>query len=536
MKKIIVVLVVIVVVIDASFICVNAKNVFKADVTSTVGDSQVKYNNIAINNEFTGKSAFVVDDISKGFGECIYNKTNVIEVKVKFYHKLSTTAYKVKNGKQKEYCLGLSENYAEDNFCRVKYLPQGSNVDGLNDSMYIKHKKLWQKCIFQNDRFKFIPLEDELNNELEKYRDKIIDYGVNIYASNDGEQFKRLDTELKIEKISPDVMDAVSCGTDYFYERLYAKVVPKDVRYIKIQINEVAEFLTDDGESIEGESMAFVSSIKFTLNTDDDNEDEVDKNSKKISNVTQEKAIGDVEEEVIYKLRKPRKKVVYIDSEDEIIPKIKVPRRPFVGASVYNEDSVEEKKVYRRKKPYKKKKKVFYIDEDDNVGEVANVNEVKKRKHKNVGKIKENNLEENDNFINDLQYSNVVDVQPNTSNIVIPTKNKLKKLHNSNKKLKKKFKRKSAKKFNYLDSDIMEAQMLEAAAENIRLDDVENDGVGQSGTSEILINEAEQQIEEDRQAKVERTISKIYLSGLLLALGSVFTYDKLGFLKRLFIR
>ena len=542
MKKIIVALVAIVIVIDFNFICVKAKNVFKADITSIDNNTKVSYNNIEINNEYN-KPSFVVGDISKGFGECIYNKTNVAEVKVNFYHRLSTIAYKVNNGAESEYCLGISgennnkSSFLENksSFLKVKYLPQTCSVDGLRDGMYINCNSTWQRCMVKSSDgdFAFIPLGKDESDKLKKYKDDMVDYGVNIYASSDGKQFKKLDTELKkVEKILPNIDDEeFQNGTNIFLEKLYTKKVPEGTKYIKVQINEVAKFFQDDGDSVEGDHMAFVSSIKFTLNDDGDEEELLNGNEKTNSDVPKT-LLGD------------SKKIVVTDSENKAVDKLRTQRKISLGSSFgsYNNDSTKFENTYIRRNPYyNKKKKIVYMDDDGNVvEEVTKYRDSKKRKRNNsntVRKNKEDNLKD-DGLIDSLAYDELdTNFDDELTNFETPTKNKCKKVSRSGKTTKKKRKEKGkdSEKSSNIDGDIVDAKILEAT-EGTKLSSAKGTEKDQNNMPKELSNKDEKQEEEDKQAKTEKTVSALYLSGLSLTLGSVFIYDKLGWLKNLFIR
>lgn len=534
MKKIIVALVAIVIVIDFNFICVKAKNVFKADITSIDNNTKVSYNNIEINNEYN-KPSFVVDDISKGFGECIYNKTNVAAVKVNFYHRLSTIAYKVNNGAESEWCLGISgENNNKSSFLKVKYLPQTCSVDGLRDGVYINCSSTWQRYMVKSSDgdFAFIPLGKKERDELQKYKDDMVDYGVNIYASSDGKQFKKLDTELKVEKILPNIDDEeFQNGTNIFLEKLYTKKVPEGTKYIKVQINEVANFFKDNGDSEESDHMAFVSSIKFTLNDDSDEEELLNGNEKTNSDVPKT-LLGD------------SKKIVATDSESKAVDKLRTQRKISLGSSFgsYNNDSTKFENTYRKRNPYyNKKKKIVYIDDDGNVvEEVTKYRDSKKRKRNNsntVRKNKEDNLKD-DGLIDSLAYDELdTNFDDELTNFETPTKNKCKKVSRSGKTTKKKRKEKGkdSEKSSNIDGDIVDAKILEAT-EGTKLSSVKGTEKDQNNMPKELSNKDEKQEEEDEQAKTEKTVSALYLSGLSLTLGSVFIYDKLGWLKNLFIR
>ena len=46
-------------------------------------------------------------------------------------------------------------------------------------------------------------------------------------------------------------------------------------------------------------------------------------------------------------------------------------------------------------------------------------------------------------------------------------------------------------------------------------------------------NDEDDTYNQNQQEKTEKTISKVYLSSLFLALSTIFTYDKFGWLKRM---
>ena len=173
--------------------------------------------------------------------------------------------------------------------------------------------------------------------------------------------------------------------------------------------------------------MAFVSSIKFTLNDDGDEEELLNGNEKTNSDVPKT-LLGD------------SKKIVVTDSENKAVDKLRTQRKISLGSSFgsYNNDSTKFENTYRRRNPYyNKKKKIVYMDDDGNVvEEVTKYRDSKKRKRNNsntVRKNKEDNLKD-DGLIDSLAYNELdTNFDDELTNFETPTKNKCKKVSRSGK-------------------------------------------------------------------------------------------------------
>ena len=246
-----------------------AEYTYEDDMKSVEQKQEVKYTNIkSIESSFDNrelKNFFILNDINKNIGECVYEISNATHVSVTFYHLLSTVAHKANN----TYVLGISSYIDSSTQKIVSYLPS-------DDSLYLRTKSPnWYKCFYDpynNKPYIFERINDDEKVNLDTKKDELIDYGVNIYTSSDGENFKRItNPDLKIEFISDtlsqnDQYANVDAINDVYLETLTAEI-PTNTNYIKISINETCSFASiDENENrIEPDPATYVSSIKFHL-------------------------------------------------------------------------------------------------------------------------------------------------------------------------------------------------------------------------------------------------------------------------------
>ena len=527
-------------ILDINIVSVDAVNIFM-DAMPSENDENIEIDNINIKyDENDEKHYITVKDISKGTGCCFYKDIDVDKINVKFYHKLSTVAYKEKIGNDTEYFLGCNEG---NDYYPVKYLPNDEKYGDLKDGLYIKNdNKSWRKCSYEDEKYIFKKLDDTLTEKLKSYKTDLLDYGLNIYVSKDGDNFKKLKpAKVLIRKETQSIDDSdnsFSAGTDIYLEEMEFKNIPNNTKYIKIKLNEASSLIDSS------EPLMSIYEIKFNLRNikmgiSEEDVEEKNKKTRKIGisneNILDEddNIFGNSEEteQVVYKFRTkksksaPKKRIIRVDENGNIL-----------GSSRNNvRKSNDESIIYKYKRPINKKisKKVKYIDPEKNnkidKNKWSSYSNKDRSNNKYDGKIQKNNdqsrAKSKSDFVNNITDDDQYDKNFKEYNNGVSFNNKN---LNKNKKRNQRSKRNIEKN---IDKDLI-------ISDDIKINNDPDNLIEFITERDNLVSQDSQYEDQDeiykeeKQIKTEKTVSKIYLSGLFVTLGSILTYDKIGLIRK----
>ena len=606
--------------LSGNFIIVRAQEEKSIDFMEIILDDDKTDENLTTKNIKILNNKILVEDL-KNPGEIIYkisddDKNNIQKIesiKIKFSHKLSTVAYK--DDKENKYVLGISQGEAKH---QVKYLPNREEYGGFRDGLFIKISNDWYQCKLENGEYVFNKLEEEAVKEFNKYKKYLKDYGVNILVSENGEEFKKLKTGISVTKKTSELSGDLEMlgATDSYIETLTANGISnngisKNVKYIKIELNEKFEFkdVEENHTELLGEeapiSMMEVSDIDFDIlksepKDEENNEDE--KNIKKQSREEEENLRAEIrkaelqrrldrlnEERRLGESRVVRTNAIklgssqnYVSSNRANLPKqvnkyykldeekekkyekeIRDLRRRFNNGKNYYKDkykynkynkygyendiSKELKKYFSSDKNKKdnyryyssdKNKKdnyKYYSSDKKDLDEYLDSNSVSDDYDDNFDvdnndsefdkfRSRSSKFELGDEIKEDIEEDVDKDIQDSYTDKG-EKRSKYKKINfDENKKDIIEFDSDSDSDGNeqddYIDDSLTDDEFLENLDKN----------QSTQAWSENLDNSIEDV--EEKQVRAEKTVSKVYLSGLFMTLTSILAYDKVGFLRK----
>lgn len=566
----------------------DIKNVSKNNIT--IDNIKIEDNKILVENlEKLGTIIYQISDDEKN------NTKKINSIKITFSHNISTVAYK----KDNKYVLGLSEDQTFKQ--RVKYLPNKTK------NILIHEDEKWYQCKFDEEEevyiFEKIKKYKDLK-ALNSYQNDLIDYGVNIFVSEDGQEYKRLETDIKVEceEANPNEGEEILTGSNIYIETLtVGNGIGEDVKYIKIELNEASIIKNQESSEIEsGETqkpvgMMKVLNIEFEISK---NEQEGKESGENRENKEDENSVRNskkIEEEKLKLQTKTNKHADPIKLGSSALNKVnsldEAKEKKYKNAIWLLEKQLKETRAERDKykkdktidrkyldkyerdlKKYKKDMAEYqnkYKDINKYFGQCVNSDKTSKdlsSRYADIDRYKKANQYSNKNKINKYidddnynDYDDYDDYDDYENKITNKTKVKSKKSNLKNKTedditsdVEYNYKNKDLKKSQYKNIDLDDEEYIDdnyleklednniedVLADDQDIEDLENlanTNLDKNQSTQVWSENLDRDIEsvEEKQVKAEKTVGKVYLSGLVMTLTSVLAYDKIGLLKKL---
>lgn len=528
-----------------NFTVINAMHYsYEDEMRSVQNSSDVVYENIMI-NEGNGYSdnSFQVEDVENCCGEIVYNIEGVDGVQVEFLHKLGVVAHEDK-GKEM-FVLGLSG--AKPKTVPVKYLPNNDKYGAYKDSCYIVRGGKYYKLDFSDSSYCFKKMDDEAETEIKRFSKDFVDYGVQIYVSEDGKIFEKcIEKNSRINNIDKNARKIGASGdlaTDRYVHTIELSELGGKYRYIKIQINEVV-----------GLGCAMTDILKIRFNIDDD----LKKQDTKIEQSEQIK-----QRAMLEKLLLERKQQQFGASKSSVRSGDKYQDQYYYWY-LQNKDKVAEYERNKDKidKYNKMKKKFSYANNrykndwyDDYKRKSADKNKddyLSKYKDGLLNTYGSYNSDSDNGKLDDYRNSYKENKSKNRSSTFVNVdeyedegfgnKGKISSKEVGNQ-----------KKRNVLtitDNDNFEditgvddfvnfdegrgvADQDSCELGEMKQENKNAQEKNEQMTTQELFEKKQEENQQDKQERAEKTVSKVYLSGLFVTLASVLGYDKLGFLRKI---
>lgn len=509
-----------------------------------------------------GLNGFKIKDIEECEGFCIYEVSNVKDVEVEFNHISGITWYK----NEGKYCLGFSGDIEKAKNNRVKYLPNNEKFGKFQNSLYIEVESgKWCQVYLDEENLFFDEINEDEIDGFKKFIKDMEDYGVNIYYSSyKDKEFIKVKSDIEITKNDDDstynVILSVKDG-----------LIPKEAKYIKVAVNELP-YIWNDEEKIELDRASTLMKVVINSYSDEcSDEEEFDeeieketakaskpdfKKSTKVKTRTNREVLGS---SLSYSVKLEENEIVEVGTES--VKEVKKRVRT-LGESVTslrdlkkykNENEFLHEKIRKLKrkydalddrfKEYRRRRSRYFNDDEDKTKKLK-----AEKNYKNSGKevvddsdsdlkrkIKSKNVKNYrrsfDDELNDEDFTTSI------SNEFINSNNDKQWEEVHKKKVKRDTKKRRKSKHNAVD-DEDDFKIFNVEENNYNEDLTNKDDLTLVNNSSAVSNVQETQNQEDtysqnQQEKTEKTISTVYLSSLFLALSTIFTYDKFGWLRRL---
>ena len=428
------------------------------------------------------------------------------------------------------------------------------------------------------DNLSFNEIPKNKIDEFRSFIKDLEDYGVNIYYSTaegknaEGKKFIKVNSDVEIKKNDVD-------GTYDIILSVRDGEIPKEAKYIKVAVNELP-YVWNGDETIELNRTSTLVKVVINSYSDElsDEEKEVEEESKeetvqeikpdlaksiKVNTRTNQKILGNslknnVTEKENDTVRTGTKAV------KEIKQKVRI-----LGESVDSVDSIRDLKKYKneneilqekirklkqkydnlddRFKKYKRRRSHLFYDDEDKAKKIKSDKKYKNNEKEVVDdsdadlkrRIKSKNAKDDNYKVNLDHEVNDEDFNDSTSDECINFNNDDKQWKKLNQKKARRNTTKKHKNRHNIVDDEDDFKIFNAEENNYNEDLTNKDDLTlvnkSSDVSDIreTQNDEEDTYNQNQQEKTEKTISKVYLSSLFLALSTIFTYDKFGWLKRM---
>lgn len=509
-----------------------------------------------------GLNGLKINNIEKCEGFCIYEVSNVKDVEVEFNHISGITWYKNKG----KYCLGFSGDIEKAKHNCVKYLPNNEKFGKFQNSLYIEVESgKWCQVYWDGENLSFNEIPNNEIDEFKKFIKDLEDYGVNIYYSSyEDKEFKRVKSDIEITQNDDDstynVILSVKDG-----------LIPKEAKYIKVAVNELPYVLNGE-EKIELDRTSTL--VKVVINSSSDESSDKEEFEEELEKETAKESKTNFEQSTKVRSRTKRKVLgnslsnsVELEENEiaeagtESVKEVKKRVRT-LGESVTslrdlkkykNENEFLHEKIRKLKrkydalddrfKEYRRRRSRYFNDDEDKTKKLKSGRKYENSKKDVVDdsdadlkrKIKSKNVKNYRRNIDD--EINDEDFNTSISNEFINSNDDKQWEEANKKKAKRGTKKRSKSKHNAVD-DEDDFKIFNIEENNYNEDLTNKDDLTLVKNSIDVSNVQERQNEEDtysqnQQEKTEKTISTVYLSSLFLALSTIFTYDKFGWLRRL---